>query len=44
MLKPIIDSQKCSLPMPSLYMWPVHLGSQKYTAPKIAKSAPDTST
>jgi len=44
MLKPMTDSQKCSLPRPSWYMLPVHLGSQKYTPAKIAKSAPETST
>jgi hypothetical protein len=27
-LKLITVSQKCSLPSRSLYMWPVHLGSQ----------------
>ena len=27
-LKKIIDSQKCHLPSVSLYMWPVHFGSQ----------------
>jgi hypothetical protein len=28
MLKKITDSQKCALPSVSLYMWPVHFGSQ----------------
>lgn len=40
----MVDSQKCSLPSRSSYMWPVHFGSQKYTAAMMEYTAPGTST
>ena len=43
-LKPIIVIQKCHLPSVSLYMTPVHFGSQKYAAANAENSAPATIT
>ena len=43
-LNEIADSQKCHLPSVSLYMRPVHFGSQKYTPAISAQMAPGNNT